>query len=55
MLFEILNTIWLFLIAVFVLGCALGVWFAIALWQSVRQQTQVAETLIYSGSDREED
>lgn len=55
MLFEILNTIWLFLIALFILGCALGVWFAIALWNSVRQQSQAVETVIYSGSDREED
>ena len=54
-MFDILNTIWLFLIALFILGLAGGVWFAIALWQSVRQQTQVVETLIYSGSDREED
>lgn len=53
MLFDILNTIWLFLLAVAALGLVCGVWFAIALWNAIHAQSRITrEAIIFKGDDR---
>jgi hypothetical protein len=52
LLFEILNTIWFFLLALAAIGLMLGVWVAIGLWNALAQRAPVtAETVLFQGGD----